>query len=485
MKTLYLDCNMGATGEMLASALLAIHPNQNQVIERLNQLNLPGIRFQAESVATGGLVGTHIKILRDSAVFKEDSLASGSQRFSSPQSLFLDSCSYQNLMGDLSENCPEKIQEGVQAVFRLIAEAKSAVCGQPIEPIESMESIGAKADLPMNDSDLGDENETGTGSRSRVQEGGNGVWKVENKTAIAEVIAVCVLMDELKPEKVVASCVQVGSGVERRDHGFFPIPSPEVAWMLRGVPTYGGQIQQIQADRIQADWIQADWTQKDQIQKDQIQKEVCDLTGAGLLKHFVQEFGSQPRMRVEEIGYGFAFANSLNTGDTGMRIVADTGIVMRAMMGESAAHEDSVLELCCNLDDMTPERIGFAMEELFLAGALDVYTTPIGMKKNRPAVLLICMCRVELRERMIKLLFLHTTTLGIREKVCNRYVMKRFMETVETEYGPVRIKHVSGWGVEREKAEYDDLVRIARQQNLSIAQVDDLVKKRRDLDKKS
>lgn len=470
MKTLYLDCNMGATGEMLASALLAIHPNQKQVIERLNQLNLPGIRFQAESVATGGLVGTHMKILRDSAVFEEDSLASGSQRFSPPQSLFLDSCSYQNLMGDLSENCPEKIQEGVQAVFRLIAEAKSAVCDQPIELIESMESIEAKVDLPMNDSDLGDENETGTGSRSRVQEDGTGVWKVENKTAIAEVIAVCVLMDELKPEKVVASCVQVGSGVERRDHGFFPIPSPEVAWMLRGVPTYGGQIQQIQAD----------WTQKDQIQK-----EACDLTGAALLKHFVQEFGSQPRMRVEEIGYGFAFANSLNTGHTGMRIVADTGIVMRAMMGESAAHEDSVLELCCNLDDMTPERIGFAMEELFLAGALDVYTTPIGMKKNRPAVLLICMCRVELRERMIKLLFLHTTTLGIREKVCNRYVMKRFMETVETEYGPVRIKHVSGWGVEREKAEYDDLVRIARQQNLSIAQVDDLVKKRRDLDKKS
>lgn len=470
MKTLYLDCNMGATGEMLASALLAIHPNQKQVIERLNQLNLPGIRFQVESVATGGLVGTHMKILRDSAVFEEDSLASGSQRFSPPQSLFLDSCSYQNLMGDLSENCPEKIQEGVQAVFRLIAEAKSAVCGQPIELIESMESIEAKVDLPMNDSDLGDENETGTGSRSRVQEDGTGVWKVENKTAIAEVIAVCVLMDELKPEKVVASCVQVGSGVERRDHGFFPIPSPEVAWMLRGVPTYGGQIQQIQAD----------WTQKDQIQK-----EACDLTGAALLKHFVQEFGSQPRMRVEEIGYGFAFANSLNTGHTGMRIVADTGIVMRAMMGESAAHEDSVLELCCNLDDMTPERIGFAMEELFLAGALDVYTTPIGMKKNRPAVLLICMCRVELRERMIKLLFLHTTTLGIREKVCNRYVMKRFMETVETEYGPVRIKHVSGWGVEREKAEYDDLVRIARQQNLSIAQVDDLVKKRRDLDKKS
>lgn len=479
MKTLYLDCNMGATGEMLASALLAIHPNPDQVIERLNELNLPGIRFQAESMATGGLVGTHMKILRDSAVFKEDSLASGSQRFSPrPQSLFMDSCSHQNLIDDLSECCPEEIREDVQAVFRLIAEAKSAVCGYPIEPIESIESIEAKADLPMNDNDLGDEKENGTGSRA--QEDGNGVWKAakiweaENGTAIAEVIAVCVLMDELKPEKIVASCVQVGSGLERRNHGFFPIPSPEVAWMLRGVPTYGGQIRQIQAD----------WTQENRTQKDQIQKEPCDLTGASLIKHFVQEFGSQPRMRVEEIGYGFVFANSLNTDHTGMmRIGADTGIVMRAMIGESAENQDSVLELCCNLDDMTPERIGFAMEELFLAGALDVYTTPIGMKKNRPAVLLTCMCRAELRERMIKLLFLHTTTLGIREKVCNRYVMKRFMETVETEYGPVRIKHVSGWGVEREKAEYDDLVKIARQQNLSISQVDDLVKRQRDLNK--
>ena len=465
MKTLYLDCNMGATGEMLASALLAIHPNQNQVIERLNQLNLPGIRFQAESVATGGLVGTHIKILRDSAVFKEDSLASGSQHFSSPQSLFLDSCSYQNLMGDLSENCPEKIQEGVQAVFRLIAEAKSAVCGQPIEPIESMESIEAKADLPMNDSDLGDENETGTGSRSRVQEGGNGVWKVENKTAIAEVIAVCVLMDELKPEKVVASCVQVGSGVERRDHGFFPIPSPEVAWMLRGVPTYGGQIQQIQADRIQADWIQADWTQKDQIQK-----EVCDLTGAGLLKHFVQEFGSQPRMRVEEIGYGFAFANSLNTGDTGMRIVADTGIVMRAMMGESAAHEDSVLELCCNLDDMTSEEIGYATELLIKEGALDVYTSSIQMKKNRPGILLTCMCKAEQKEYFLQLIFKHTSTLGVREYFCRRYGLKRKIDEVQTEYGTVHVKRASGYGAVKEKLEYDDVSKIAEEHSWSVAE---------------
>lgn len=415
MKTLYLDCNMGVTGAMLASALLAIHPNPNQVMERLNRLNLPGMSFQAEPVVRGGIAGMRMEILKDTAAIMNDgsllshhqckpkrSLLSSSDSTPAPDSdsdldFDLDFCQGPGLL----ENLPEKIGEQVKAVYRLIAEAKSAVCGQP----------------------------------------------VESEAELAEVVAVCVLLDELKPERIAASSVVVGSGLGHGDHGFFPIPSPEVAWILREVPTYGGQIQD--------GWIQ----------DGQIQGELCDQTGAGLIRHFVQEFGTQPRMRVEQIGYGFR---------------ADTEtVVMRAMMGESADREDSVLELCCNLDDMTPERIGFAMEELFLAGALDVYTMPIGMKKNRPAVLLTCMCRSELRERMIELLFLHTTTLGIREKVCNRYVLKRSMENVETEYGPVRIKHVSGWGVEREKAEYDDLARIARQQNLSISQVDDLVKRQR------
>ncbi|WP_432628719.1 LarC family nickel insertion protein [Brotaphodocola sp.] len=414
MKTLYLDCNMGVTGEMLASALLAIHPNPNQVMERLNRLNLPGLSFQAESVVSGGIAGMRMKILKDTAAVMNDgsllshhqfkpkrSLLSSSDSSSAPDSdpdlnFCRDSCLDFCPGPGLLENLPEKLGEQVKAVYRLLAEAKSAVCGQ----------------------------------------------SVEFKAELAEVIAVCVLLDELKPERIAASSVVVGSGLGHGDHGFFPIPSPEVAWILREVPTYGGQIQD-----------------------EQIPGEFCDQTGAGLIKYFVQEFGTQPRMRVEQIGYGF-------------RAGTET-VVMRAMMGESAEREDSVLELCCNLDDMTPERIGFAMEELFLAGALDVYTMPIGMKKNRPAVLLTCMCRSELRERMIELLFLHTTTLGIREKVCNRYVLKRSMETVETEYGPVRIKHVSGWGVEREKAEYDDLAKIARQQNLSISQVDDLVKRQR------
>ena len=132
---------------------------------------------------------------------------------------------------------------------------------------------------------------------------------------------------------------------------------------------------------------------------------------------------------------------------------------------------DDVLELRCNVDDMTPEALGFALEELLAAGALDAFTIPIGMKKSRPGTLLTCLCHADQREEMVRLLFLHTTTLGVRETLCHRYTLDRSTETVQTEYGPVRVKVASGWGVQREKPEYEDLARIARQQGLSLYQV--------------
>ena len=107
-------------------------------------------------------------------------------------------------------------------------------------------------------------------------------------------------------------------------------------------------------------------------------------------------------------------------------------------------------------------------EALMEAGALDVYTTNIGMKKNRPGILLTVMCRAEQREALLRLLFLHTTTLGVRESVCNRYVLKRSVETVESAAGQVRVKKAEGWGVKREKPEYEDLARIARGAGISL-----------------
>ena len=125
---------------------------------------------------------------------------------------------------------------------------------------------------------------------------------------------------------------------------------------------------------------------------------------------------------------------------------------------------------------MTGEEIGFAMEQLLSGGALDVFTTPIGMKKNRPGVLLSVLCRAGDREKMSRLIFRHTTTLGIRESLQTRYTLERRTQTVSTPYGAVRQKISSGYGVQRQKAEYEDIAAIAREQGLSIAQVREMLK---------
>ena len=136
-----------------------------------------------------------------------------------------------------------------------------------------------------------------------------------------------------------------------------------------------------------------------------------------------------------------------------------------------------VLELKCNLDDMTPEEVGFAMEELLAAGALDVWTESIGMKKCRPGVCLNVLTTVEERETMLRLLFRLTTTLGVRESRMNRYSLDRKITCFETPEGPVHMKESMGFGTSKAKAEYDDLAKIARQNGVSIREALDLLRK--------
>ena len=136
---------------------------------------------------------------------------------------------------------------------------------------------------------------------------------------------------------------------------------------------------------------------------------------------------------------------------------------------------EEIFELACNLDDMTPEDVGFAMEQLLEAGALDVYTLPIGMKKNRPGTMLCVLCKPEDRQRMAEGMFRYTTTLGIRETAHGRYVLRRESRTRQTPFGPVREKLAEGFGVSRRKPEYEDIRRIALEQGLSPRQVREMI----------
>ena len=254
--------------------------------------------------------------------------------------------------------------------------------------------------------------------------------------AMADVVSVCFLLSELAVDRIVASPVHVGSGTVHCAHGELPVPAPATQEILKGVPIYSADIR----------------------------GELCTPTGAALLKHFVTSFGPMPRMRVSEIGYGLGTKEFPRFNG------------LRALLGETdESASEQILELACNLDDMTGEELAYAQERLFQAGALDVYFTGIGMKKSRPAVILSCICRAEQRDEILACLFRHTTSLGIREYVFNRYTMTREFETRETPYGPVRIKRASGYGVLREKPEFDDLKKIADEQKLSLREVKKLL----------
>lgn len=405
MKTLYLDCGMGAAGDMLTAALLELHPDPADFLYRMNRLGLPGVAFSAEPAVRCGIRGTQMYVTVNGEEEGDDhdhdhdhGHGDGhNHEHEHEHEHGYDHGHHHAGMHDivhLTEHLAVEtaVRADVLAVYNLIAEAESAVHGVPVTDIHFHE--------------------------------------VGTLDAMADVAAVCSLIRELAPEKITASPVHVGSGQVRCAHGILPVPAPATARILRDVPTYGGTIR----------------------------GELCTPTGAALLKHFVTEFGPQPMMRVEKIGYGcgkkeFEAANCV-----------------RALLGRTAEGTEQIAELQCNLDDMTPEAVSFAVERLFSAGALDVYTVPVGMKKGRPAVLLSCMCRMEQREEMVRLLFLHTATLGVRESTHSRYTLRRTERVVQTAAGPVRVKEAQGWNVKREKPEYEDLAKIAREREISLAQ---------------
>ncbi len=400
MKTLYLDCGMGAAGDMLAAALLELLPDPGAFVAELNVLGFPGVHIRTEPAVKCGITGTHF------AVTVHGQEEGHGQHHHHHHHEHEHQHAHEHHHSGLHEiehivrghlALPERVKRDVLAVYRQLAEAESHAHGIPVSDIHFHE--------------------------------------VGTMDAIADITAVCLLMDRLAPGEVIASPVHTGSGQVRCAHGILPVPAPATAYLLRDVPIYGGTVQ----------------------------GELCTPTGAALLKHFVTRFGDMPVMRVSAIGYGcgkkdFEAANCV-----------------RALLGETENAAGSVLNLSCNLDDMTAEAVSFAMERLFDAGALEVYTLSAGMKKSRSGLLLRVICRPQDRETIVQTIFRHTSTIGIRESVNRRYVLEREIQTVDTAYGPVRKKISQGFGVTRTKYEYEDLARIAREQNLSLKEAEALV----------
>lgn len=410
MKLLYLECAMGASGDMLMGALVGLLENPEEFVREMNALGLPGVRVRMEPSVKCGITGTHMSVTvrgeEEESLDHHGHAHDHGHDHDHPHDHGHDHPhvhdhphghshtgirEIEHILGGLPVS--DAVKRDALAVYARIAQAESEAHGKPVEQIHFHE-VGAL-------------------------------------DAVADIVGVALLMERLAPDKVVASPINTGYGHVRCAHGVLPVPAPATASILRGVPIYAGGVE----------------------------GELCTPTGAALLRHFVREFKPMQLMATEKISCGmgkkdFPVANCV-----------------RAFWGDTQAELPRIAEIQCNLDDMSPEAIGYAVNLLLENGALDAFTTPIFMKKNRPGVLLTCLCNEPNAEAFARLMLKHTTTLGVRKTIQERYTMLPHAETLETRFGSVRMKYSQGYGAQKRKPEYDDVARIAAAYDLSITDV--------------
>ena len=458
MKLLYLDCGMGAAGDMLGAALAELLPDdaRDAFTSELNAAGIPGVHVSLDPSVKCGITGTHLTVTVNGTEEKEggyshshehshhdhqhdhahDHSHSHDHQHSHSHDHHHDHShrslhDIHHIIDDLK--LPEAVRTDILAVYRLIAEAESKAHDKPVSEIHFHE--------------------------------------VGTMDAIADIASVCLLLHKLAPDQIIASPIHVGSGQVKCAHGILPVPAPATAYILKDIPIYSGSIQ----------------------------GELCTPTGAALLKHFVTRFDQMPLMTPASTGYGmgtkdFPAANCVRA------ILGESFAENQdAILGESFAENqpETICELSCNVDDMTGEDIAFAIETFLQNGALDAFTVPCTMKKGRPGVLVTVLCKDPDQKQMTKLILQHTTTLGVRSAEKKRWILSRtesetvipddMLANVTSPDMPaeskahelkttgndctIRSKTSTGFGITRNKYEHDDLEKIARTYGLTLAQV--------------
>jgi pyridinium-3,5-bisthiocarboxylic acid mononucleotide nickel chelatase len=256
--------------------------------------------------------------------------------------------------------------------------------------------------------------------------------------AIVDIVGACVGFAALGIESFACSALNVGGGTAKMAHGVLPVPAPATARLLLGKPTYSNGVQ----------------------------KELVTPTGAAIVATLCTSFGPQPPMSVTAIGYGAGTADLEGQPN-----------VLRLMVGEAAekhtaAESETIRVLEANLDDMNPQIYGYFLEKALAAGALDVFATPVQMKKNRPGMLVTVLCKPEDEAKFHEMLFAETTTLGVRTYTAERRVLARQWETVHTAFGEVRIKVARLNGhIRQASPEFEDCRKLAEAKNVPLQRV--------------
>jgi pyridinium-3,5-bisthiocarboxylic acid mononucleotide nickel chelatase len=257
--------------------------------------------------------------------------------------------------------------------------------------------------------------------------------------SIVDIVGSMIAVEGLLPARFVCSAVNMGRGTLECQHGTYPVPSPAAQELLKGVPTFSNSVQ----------------------------GELTTPTGAALLATLVDAYSGQPAMIVRAAGYG---AGSRETRGNANVLRITLGDEASDLQAESPDEQVAVIESA--VDDLNPQVYGFFQEKAFAEGALDVYATPIQMKKNRPGFLITVVCALDQAEALTQLIFRETTTIGVRRFVSHRSVLQREFRQVQTEYGEVKIKICSYKGQRMNcSPEFEDCRQIALEKGVAIKEV--------------
>ncbi len=434
MKTLYIECGMGASGDMLQGALCDLLGCGDEFVSRMNSLGLKDVEVKCERKEkcgiTGEKVSVYVKGCEEGSSYNAEadveSLEHGHimhnshhehhshhdyhdhhehNKHDDQHNHHEDHEHHHSSLSHIEEiidglDISDKVKNDSKEVFRIIAEAESKVHGKPVYDIHFHE--------------------------------------VGSFDAICDIVGFGLLLEKLGADRVVVSPINTGKGSVRCAHGILPVPAPATALILAGVPCYSNDVE----------------------------GELCTPTGAALLKYYADEFTGRGLMTYEKIGYGL-----------GTKDFASANVVRMYLSEEDKKLTDTVIKLESNLDDMTAEDVAFAQKLLLSAGALEAFTMPVTMKKSRPGLIMTCLCKEEDKDKMLSIIFAHTSTIGIRETLEKRYILERRVVDVKSSFGDVRVKISEGYGVKKHKIEHDCLEKIAKEHEMPINDIREKLEK--------
>lgn len=427
MRTLYYDCFSGISGDMNLGALIDVGVDKEYLIRELSKLNLDEYEIKIDKDNRKGITGTKVDV-----ILKHHS-------HTNSVSSHDHHVEYHHISGENHKHCHNDTNHEHNHIHR---------------NLQDIELIIQKSNLNENIKNIS------LGIFKKVAEA---EAKVHGKTmkevhfhevgavdSIVDIVGAAICFDCLKIDRIKASTVEVGSGFVKCAHGVVPVPAPATVEILKGVPL-----------------------------RSNLSFEATTPTGAAILAYAVEEFTDSRNFKIDKIGYGI-----------GQKDIGDIPNVLRVYIGEEIKEEmfsndlledpseyqeltaDEVEVTECNIDDMNPEMYDYIMELLFNKGALDVYLTPIIMKKGRPAVKLNVIYTKEKSEEIREIILTQTTTLGIRKYKAHRDILKRDFVKVKTKYGEITVKNAYYKGKKiKSKPEYEDCKRAALENKVSINDV--------------